>query len=1527
MKVFEVETDANLRRIPGPRQPLSRRLMWGALTLVAALAMLYVLLPWLIPKRWLADRVAAEIARLMNRGARIDRLDIGWASGVVIHGLTIDERPGFGEGPFVRVRRVQTEFSPLATLMGKPITRLNLNEPEVWIVILTENGVQRLNIADLGAEGTQSAPSGDWSAVRAAIHIVEENADLPSPTVASLGGGRARRNEVSVRLGSLACRLDAKTGLVSWDIRGQMPVDEASGAANIRPGAAEAIRTEGRLTVPKLKKGVDLSGGGRISWHRLDLTSLPVHLIPGGSIRRVSGWSAGTLEVRVHEDLRIDWRFESQLSDVAIHRHGTDQPTALSACGMSTHGRWNPTIDELMLDEVDAHLPGLRLQGAKVGDKPPIRIALRSDRRIDVNMMCESNNLEQLRQSVPELDRLLGRRTQTRGACRFEFDWARTTSRDRLRFAFDAENALVTHPDIIRAPTGTLSAATFDVTVDRQGDRLDLHNAQVRFGPFTVRGHMRVPWRVLVEPTRPVEQGADLLDVLAEAWPELQGEVLVTARPADRLTEYLPFLAEPLRDVRLSGPMDLVFGLDAGRVEAKTSMLRCDVAVPEAGSFAIAETFEKPAGQALSASAQLVLCHDSAATIRQLGLDVRCGGSRVWLDPNLSKARLTVERGSGNTVSATSAGGEEAVDRSTTVFANGFSASRSSGGGGTTTSTSEQEGPFVIHGHLAASLRIERIEGLLALMPSLSRRLEGQKIAGDCTVRIESNLDGVSLGRQMRPETWRVHADVEASRLGIDLPDRLSKPAGDEASISLDYLYDSLLTTLPHRHDLSFRMNGLSGRGSLAWGGGHEQGQIELDVTDMERALRHVPSLASSSAEYRLKGGVSMTIRSQRDPQRHVLSVLADAGNLGLYLPGADPLEKPVGVPCRLAATVESRPERDPSLPHEIAVREVVATVASCRFRAADGRIVTQPGTHEKLTGDYIARNPRWWLTASPFKEVALSTVGTIVIDSTLRSLSPAVDRLAAKYDLIGVAEAAIRLGVDQRGVRLVGRIDADRINLNASPHVVKAPGTRLGVAFDVTTRDQSAREGSTTGFVVRECNVEAWDMRFGGSGDFWLEHDPEGGGSRLGGLTAAATYDVPQLAHLQKLAPSLIAESLAGGVKGTISLATTGGQFRLGPSTLIARGVETTLADSKIELDGEMGVSSDRIDCEELRVRVGDNRLKVAAHIDDVGRSPKGSVFLIADELDIDRLREFLDRMQPGESSSRPSDHERIIKAQPIFEFLKRCDLTGRAHIGEARLTGEKTRKLFTVRQLISDFKVAAGRVSVPFTCTMNGGVVDGEFSLAANERNPYFDLKYKAVKVGAEDNVKAMVLYDFPGLHATGPTTLIDSTHQRFFNEPGVLNYPQGEGEWIIEGGAYVGRAAPLWLTRIFPGLNTARYEFTRMHDWFKKHVDGMIDHHMIYQGAYNIYMKGHSLPDGRSYYEVGIDLLAGYDSKYWSETGQGRVALFTVDARVENGVEVQKDIAFVPLHRVIYDVFLRSNVVTAAYYTIKKQMTKQE
>jgi hypothetical protein len=184
------------------------------------------------------------------------------------------------------------------------------------------------------------------------------------------------------------------------------------------------------------------------------------------------------------------------------------------------------------------------------------------------------------------------------------------------------------------------------------------------------------------------------------------------------------------------------------------------------------------------------------------------------------------------------------------------------------------------------------------------------------------------------------------------------------------------------------------------------------------------------------------------------------------------------------------------------------------------------------------------------------------------------------------------------------------------------------------------------------------------------------------------------------------------------------------------------------------------------------------------------------------------------------------------------------------------------------------------------------------------------------------------FPGMTADGPLTLIDETYQKLLPTPGQTNYEVGKGELIIEGGTIRGRAAPKWMTRIFPKLDLSSFDFTYMHSWFEKFRSGRIRHQIIYQGRYyNIYSVGYNDPDGRMQYEVGIDLLADLDSQYWAETGQGRIPLFTKTGVIQpDGTLADETVYYMP-RSFIWSLLTKNNPVIAAYHAIRQQVSKAQ
>lgn len=131
-----------------------------------------------------------------------------------------------------------------------------------------------------------------------------------------------------------------------------------------------------------------------------------------------------------------------------------------------------------------------------------------------------------------------------------------------------------------------------------------------------------------------------------------------------------------------------------------------------------------------------------------------------------------------------------------------------------------------------------------------------------------------------------------------------------------------------------------------------------------------------------------------------------------------------------------------------------------------------------------------------------------------------------------------------------------------------------------------------------------------------------------------------------------------------------------------------------------------------------------------------------------------------------------------------------------------------------------------------------------------------------------------------------------------------------------------------RIFPGLNLARFDFTYMHSWFTKEANGRINHQMIYHGRYyNIYMSGYSEPTGIRY-EVGIDFLADFNSKYWADSGQGRIPLFVKTGRIlPNGSLVDEEVNYLPPQRILDVLLVKNNPVITAYHAVRKRVRAEK
>ena len=73
---------------------------------------------------------------------------------------------------------------------------------------------------------------------------------------------------------------------------------------------------------------------------------------------------------------------------------------------------------------------------------------------------------------------------------------------------------------------------------------------------------------------------------------------------------------------------------------------------------------------------------------------------------------------------------------------------------------------------------------------------------------------------------------------------------------------------------------------------------------------------------------------------------------------------------------------------------------------------------------------------------------------------------------------------------------------------------------------------------------------------------------------------------------------------------------------------------------------------------------------------------------------------------------------------------------------------------------------------------------------------------------------------------------------------------------------------------------------------------------------------------------DLLADFDSKYWVESGQGRIPLFIKTGVLQaDGAIADEAVRYHPPQTVLHTLFVSNNPVLTAYHAVKRQALGEE
>jgi hypothetical protein len=512
--------------------------------------------------------------------------------------------------------------------------------------------------------------------------------------------------------------------------------------------------------------------------------------------------------------------------------------------------------------------------------------------------------------------------------------------------------------------------------------------------------------------------------------------------------------------------------------------------------------------------------------------------------------------------------------------------------------------------------------------------------------------------------------------------------------------------------------------------------------------------------------------------------------------------------------------------------------------------------------------------------------------------------------------------------LHLQGQIDARQASIALHQHDTrsaifeKPANVDSAVSFNLEAPVSDLQNDLRIRFEQIQLNLAG--NRISATGVLKLTREAEAVGLRIPELTV--NVDCPDLPALAAMHRVHDLDLRRGGIEGTLKVAYDE-DLRLQPSSFAITLVETEFGDHLLSFDGRVHAEQDKINLDQIRWAWGASQgmLSGALRRSDDGQLEAGRLGLTVEHLDIESLIESIQLLQKAAADAfplRPAwDTDRLLEEFSDADLL--IDIHADSLNVPLPLGIDVLADVARQRATLQD-----GLFELTFSAVAEGGTVQGSLDCDLNADVPMLELEYDALKLQPGALVESYLMRTFPGMVATGPLTLIDESRFPLQPEGDEPQYETGEGELIIEGGTVQGRAAPAWVTRIFPSLNLANFKFTYMHSWFRKFKDGRIEHQMIFQGKYyNLYMAGENRRDGSIDYEVGLDFLADYDSKYWAESGQGRVPLFVKTGQIgQDGSLVAEQVRYVP-SRFLKSLVVSNNLFITGYHAVKKRLSTSE
>ncbi|MCP4378072.1 MAG: hypothetical protein GY794_18105 [bacterium] len=800
---------------------------------------------------------------------------------------------------------------------------------------------------------------------------------------------------------------------------------------------------------------------------------------------------------------------------------------------------------------------------------------------------------------------------------------------------------------------------------------------------------------------------------------------------------------------------------------------------------------------------------------------------------------------------------------------------------------------------------------------------------------------------RLSPEANRLHLAVsDMSALGFRLDKTFHKRIGAKASGSLDFISDRrALRGMGNVLRCSWREDQADLRGQVSFAsdsnGPRASGSLRADIRDARWLAWSSPRVSKLLGPGWLGGAMVLTASADWTPGRLRGQAHCDADALVFKSTGRNVRLKSAGVPLQVY------------LDGELSTGD--------KTQMSTGQVdvkVLFGNNYAKLNAevDVVSKIPEV-VTIKTWPEVVprcrMRLAGRLDIDETITDLVPELDAEIKRLGLGGHGDFTASLDASDRGLGVSVNIDADNVSFALGKKFVKPAGLAAGATAAMQIPVDFSRVR------LNDLRAHAGGLHVLAAGS--VVPVRSGNRLRIDPKDMHITVWTRQAEMLEKMIPGLkpykisgdaVAEGQwTGGLDGSMPYLTVNSSSLSGCWRGREVKVSGALAFKDIARNDQRRWVPDGVETSNLQMRAGKNHAWLLLDLKKLSSSPTGTFTLLGRHLDTRDLRQWLGGPKPktppvttaGKDTDKDKESDVLALARERAKklivsqlpMLRATDIKGTAQISHLRLWNEVVSQYYDLLDMKLLVSADHGLIETTYAGGLNGGSVRGGVKIDLKADPPAGQPVMASIwqdirNVAARENIQPQLALFFPGNTVYGMFNrrqdvklsvedLVASTI-----DSSISVYPVGTAKTVTIDGMTQGRAAPTFVTALFPGLNMTSYRYLKMTAFSELQADGGAYSDMIFNGqTYDMYIEGTTDANKIGRYQIGLILIGTPQTPEWNHAWrQGRLPILKFQARIEGGKMHDVSVSYPWPNESLGEILLKNNILYRAFLATQRK-----